>query len=209
MSKETKDQKIERLQRQLDLIGDYVEQLVVEDIENDIRNAERCLREHGRTLEIENIAKNRMYQAGQNHVINEIRELIDKPRLYLPGEKERIDAQIKASNMGSREYYDCPPIDDNEFNFVDGKLKAVLIGEECETILVLGTSLYSAAMRACEPICDEYDMQLPTVDQMEKSKIVWRKADQEDGDFSHMFSWSEYNIKNNPNAIDGIIVRLT
>lgn len=40
---------IDRMALELRLIHEYVESLVIDDIDNEIRNAERCLREEGRS----------------------------------------------------------------------------------------------------------------------------------------------------------------
>lgn len=212
MNKETKQQVIDRMTRELQMIHEYVESLHngFNDVEQNVRNARSAL-ESNTTLQLENMVHDHYYHAGENHVINEIREILGLKRLYMPGEKERIDAQIKASNMGSREWYDCPPLPKEEYTHIDGDVKAILLGEECDTIIVF-CNLFTTALRMTEAIMKEYDMDenLPDASKdMKKGKVVWRKADQEDGDFAHMFSWSEYSTKNNPNAVDAIIVSLT
>lgn len=218
MNPKAKDELIERQTRELRLIHEYVERLVVDDIDNDIRNAERCLREEGRTLEIENIAKNRMYHAGENNVINDIRDILGLDRLYLKGEKERIDEQIKLGSMGTRLGYDCPPLDNDEFNLIDGNAKLIVLGEEGDTYVVIGTKSADKAYRLMRKY--EADLGLYTDegvaylykddrDSLPREKIVWRKAEYEgEDDFRHMFSWSESNIKGNPRAVEAFVVRL-
>ncbi len=210
---------IDRMARELRLIHEYVENLVVDDIDNEIRNAERCLREEGRTLEIENIAKNRMYHAGENSVINDIRDIIGLDRLYLKGEKERIDESIKLGSMGTRLGYDCPPLEESDYTLSDGNAKLIVLGEEQDTYVVIGTKSASKAyklMRKYER--DECGLGIAEGiaylyssdnDSIPREKIVWRKAEGEyEGEFGNMFSWSETNIKGNPRAVDAFLVRV-
>lgn len=210
---------VDRMARELRLIHEYVENLVVDDIDNEIRNAERCLREEGRTLEIENIAKNRMYHAGENTVINDIRDILGLPRLYLKGEEERIKEQIKLGSMGTRLGYDCPPLEDSEITLSDGKAKLIVLGEEQDTYVVIGTKSLEKAYRLMRRYerdeCGLYSDEgiayiwknLP--EEIKRTKVVWRKADYEgEEDFRTMWSWNESYIKGNPRAVDAFLVRL-
>lgn len=218
MSPKAKDELIERQAKELRLIHEYVERLVVDDIDNEIRNAERCLREEGRTLEIVNIASNRMYHAGENNVINDIRDILGLDRLYLKGEKERIDEQIKLGNMGVRYGYTNPPLEESDITLADGNAKLIVLGEEADTYVVIGTKSSARAYRLMRKY--EADLGLDTdegigflykdfPDTLPTEKIVWRKADYEgEDDFRIMFSWSESNTKGNPRAVEAFVVRL-
>ena len=212
------EEKIQELAGKLEKVSYLVERLYVDDVENDIRNAERCLREEGRTLEIENIAKNRMYHAGANHVINEIREVLDLPKLYLKGEKERLDEQIRLGSMGTRLGYDCPELDDSEYEATLANAKLVVLGEEADTYIVLGTNSPEKALGCIrkyersfgldsdEGVYNEYKKNPKSLPRV---KIAWRKADFDgEDDFRHMFSWSESNTKDNPKAVYAFMVRI-
>jgi len=218
MSKNLKKDTVELMARRLRLIDEYVESLVVEDIDNEIRNAERCLREEGRTLEIVNIASDRMYHAGENAVINDIRDILGLDRLYLEGEKERLDERAKLGSMGTRLGYDCPPLEDSDITLSDGNARLMVLGEEADTYVVIGTKSSTRAYKLMRKY--EADLGLDTDEgigflygddknSIPRDKVVWRKADYEgEEDFGNMFSWSESNTKGNPKAVDAFLVRL-
>lgn len=218
MNEKLSQEVINRMAKELRLIHEYVERLVVDDVDNEIRNAERCLREEGRTLEIVNIASNRMYHAGENTVINDIRDILGLDRLYLKGEKERIDEQVKLGNMGVRYGYTSPPLIDSDFTLVDGNAKLIVLGEEGDTYVVLGTKSADKAYRLMRKYeadnglyTDEGVAYLYKDDRgsLPREKIVWRKADYEgEEDFRIMFSWAESNTKGNPRAVEAFVVRL-
>lgn len=216
MNEKLSQKVIDRMALELRLIHELVEDLVVDDIENDIRNAERCLREEGRTLEIENIAKNRMYHDGQNHKINEIREILGLPRLYLKGEKERIERASKDYYAGRQMFtYDCPPLEDSNFLITDGSAKFFSLGEDGDTYVVIGTKsarkaytlmkryeVNECGLSADEGISEEYRGR---VEELPRGRIVWRK-DESDSDYEYYYSWSDKDTKNNPKAVDCFIV---
>lgn len=216
MDEKLSDEVVQRMANELRAIHSLVDQLHVDDVENDIRNAERCLLEEGRTLEIENIAKNRMYHAGSNHVINEVREILGLPRLYLKGEKERIDREAKDYLAGRQLInYDCPPMKDSEYNMIDGSAKLLILGEDQSTYVVVGTTSSRKAyelmrkyereecgLDASEGVGEEYGDK-PT--QLPKGRLVWRQTDSIDYD-GYYFSWSDKDTKNNRKAIDCFIV---
>lgn len=200
---------IERMQKELSRIHELVESLRTDDIENNISNATRCLNEHGRTLEIENIAKNRMYQAGQNEIINEIRNVLGLERLYLPGEKERLDRQSKEWFAGSRTKYDCPPLQEHEFDLKDGKAGLIPIGED-GGMIVVGTTSKQKATRMMR----KYQMQwfdfsndeLVTDSDVQETLIAWRKAEYDnESDYTNMFSWNRENTHKNEHAVKGFV----
>lgn len=207
---------IDRMARELQLIHEYVDSLVVDDIDNEIRNAERCLREEGRSLEIENIAKNRMYHAGENNAINDIRAILGLPHLYLKGEKERIEQSAKDYYAGRQLFtYDCPPLDDSNFVITDGSAKFFSLGEDGDTYVVIGTKsarkaytlmrryeVNECGLSADEGISEEYRGR---VNELPTGKIVWRK-DESESDYEYYYSWSDKDTKNNPKAVDCFIV---
>lgn len=212
------DKKIQELAGKLEKVKYIVESLYVDDIENDIRNAERCLREEGRTLEIENIAKNRMYNAGANHVINDIREALGLDRLYLKGEKERIDEQIKLGSMGTRLGYDCPPLEESEYTETLANAKLIVLSEEADTYLVLDTNSPEKALGCIrkyernngldsdEGVYNEYKKNPKSLPRV---KVAWRKAfDEYEEDYKHIFSWSESDTIDNPKAVYAYLVRI-
>ncbi len=212
------EEKIQELAGKLARVEHLVESLYVDDVENDIRNAERCLREEGRTLEIENIAKNRQYHAGANHVINEIREVLGLPVLYLKGEKERLDEQAKLGSMGTRLGYDCPPLEESEYNATLANAKLVVLGEDQDTYVVLGTNSPEKALgcirkfeRECGLDSDEgvYNEYKKNPKSLPRVKIAWRNTfDEYEDDYRHMFSWSESNTKDNPKAVYAFLIRI-
>lgn len=199
---------IERMQGELSRIHELVESLRIDDVENDIQNAKRCLEGHG-YLELQNMVANYYYRAGENHVINELREILGLERLYLPGEKEKIDRQQKEWFAGSHKPYDCPPLQESEYELKDGEAGLIPIGED-GGMIVIGTKSKEKAVRMMR----KYQMQwydfsndeLVTSDAVEEQMIAWRDAgyDGED-DYTHMFTWNEERTHNNENAVRGFV----
>lgn len=198
---------------ELRAIHQLVESLAEDDIENSIQNAERCLRTHGRTLEIDNISKNRSYYAGMNNIINEVRDILGLDRLYLPGEKERLDEQAKLANMATQPYYDCPEIPDGEAHHIEGRARLYLLGDDLDTYLVMGTKSRAKALKMMRKYerdeCGLYSDELVTDDIMDQRKIVWRRSDREYdyGEYGTFYSWDEKNTKHNNRAEWAFIVR--
>lgn len=219
MNEELSKEVVDRMARELRLIHDLVDNLRSDDIEQSVRNARNAF-ETNTTLQLENMIHNHYYQAGENHVINEIREILTLPRLYLPGEKERIEQQMKDYYSGKQLItYDCPPLPDTQYTLADGAIKLIVLGEECDTYVVIGTKSARRALNLirryerdeCGLDADEgfYGTYKNDPSKMPTSKIVWRKVDHdEEVDYSYYYSWSERDTKNNPKAIDCFIERL-
>lgn len=217
MNEELSKEVIDRMARELRQIHELVDRLEDDDVEQSVSNARRAL-ENRRTLELENMVHNHYYHAGKNHLINDIREILGLPKLYLPGEKERLERELKDYYSGKKLLnYDCPPLEDDQFFIVDGSAKFFTLGEDCDTYVVIGTKSARKAFNLMrryerdecgldseEGVSGEYKdniASLPT------GRIVWRKAYSDEEDYSYYYSWSEKDTKNNPKAIDCFIVR--
>jgi len=152
-------------------------------------------------------------------MINEIREILGLPKLYLPGEKERIERELKDYYSGKNLLnYDCPLLPDTEYTVTLGSAKLLVLGEECDTYIVIGTKSASKALGTirkyerdeCGLDSDEgaYGMYKSDPSQIATGKVVWRKPyDSDEADYSYYYSWSEENTKNNSKAVDCFIVR--
>lgn len=208
MDHDTKNELLKMSTAQLRQLHELVEELphdfAPHEVENSLKNMERGLLSDS-TLEVTNVLANRHYAEGQLYVINQIREILDLPRLWAPGEKERHDHSVKMAQMGSKHFYDCPPL--FHFEMVDGPAKLIALGED-GTLVVIGTKDRKRAARLMRKYEREYYGESNELDNVlpEQTKIVWRTAGEEDGDFSHMFSWSARNTKNNPAAVDCFIL---
>lgn len=217
MNEELSKEVIDRMARELRLIHELVDRLEEDDVEQSVSNARRAL-EGRRTLELENMVHNHYYHAGKNHLINDIREILGLPKLYLPGEKERLEKELKDYYSGKKLInYDCPPLKDDQFFIVDGSAKFFTLGEDCDTYVVIGTKSARKAFNLMrryerdecgldseEGVSGEYK---DNISSLPTGRIVWRKAYSDEEDYSYYYSWSEKDTKNNPKAIDCFIVR--
>lgn len=216
ISKKTKEELIATMAKQLRQIHDLVEHLGIDDdIDNTIRNATRCLREQGRTHELEVIISNRKWYDGRNSVINEVRDILGLKPLYLPGEEERLKEERKRGNYGTWLGYDCPPLSDSEYTKKLGNAKLLVLGEEQDTYIVIGTKSKGIAYRLmrtyeredCGLGADEgVGYYKDRYDLIEDIKLVWRKAYDEE-EFDHYYAWGEKYTKANPHAINAFMVR--
>lgn len=186
-------------------IIELVSELELDDVENSIENATRCLKEQGHR-ELEVMASNYYWRAGINHVKNEIREILGLPRLETELEKSRREAAIKYP-MGSGMNWDCPPLEPHETEVTEGSAKLIPVGDDLSTLVVIGTKDRKKAARLMRRYCRDYlNDELPQDHDLETKKLVWRKAQYEDeNDYTHMFSWSDKDTKNNPKAVDAFI----
>lgn len=218
MNEKLSQEVIDRMARELQAIHELVDNLRQDDIEQSLRNARNAF-ETNTTLQLENMVHNHYYHAGENHLINEVRAILGLPRLYLPGEKERIERQTKDYYSGKQlVIYDCPPLEDSDFALTDGSAKLIVLGEECDTYVVMGTKSARKALLLmrryerdeCGLDADEgcYGAYKDDPSKLEQGKIVWRKPfDADEADYSYYYSWSERDTKNNPKAVDCFIVR--
>ncbi len=207
---------IQEQARKLELIKSLVEDLDKDDdVENTIRNANRCIRQEGRTHELEVIIANRKWYDGRNSVKNEIREILGLKRLYLQGEEERLKEERKRGDYGTWLGYDCPPLEDSEYAMTLGNAKLLVLGEEQDVYLVIGTKSRGTAyrlMRAYERDVVGLDSDegvgyyKDRHDLIESVKLVWRKS-YDDEEYDHYYAWSEKYTKGNPHAVDAFLVR--
>lgn len=186
-------------------IMELITELELDDAENSIRNAKRCLNNQG-YHELQVMVNNYHWRAGINHTKNEIREILGLPVMRTKIEQERLDYELKHP-MGSRVWWDCPELQPHEFEVVEGSAKLIPLGEDGLSVLVIGTKDRKKAgrmIRRCQR--DWLDSDLLAEDrELEFKKIVWRKAGEEDGEHTHMFSWRHSDTKNNPKAVYAFI----
>lgn len=186
-------------------ISEYIEALELDDAQNSIENATRCLNEQG-YHELQVMVHNYFYCAGINHAKNEIREILGLPVMRTELEQKRHDYAVKHP-MGSRVWWDCQPLQDHEFEITEGSAKLIPLGEDGTSMVVIGTKDRKKAARMIRRTQRDWlDSDLLAQDsELEFKKIVWRKAGDEDGEHTHMFSWSSKDTKNNPKAVDAFI----
>lgn len=187
-------------------IIELISDLELDDVENSIRNAKRCLEGQG-YLELQNMVHNYHYNAGINHIKNEIREILGLPRLMTDREKRELENAVKYP-MGSLVNWDCPELEAHEYELTEGSAKLIPLGDDGSTFMVIGTKDRKKAGRMMRRYSNDfYDNGDEIKDtELELKKVVWRKADQEyDGDHTHMFSWSSKDTKNNVNAVEAFI----
>ncbi|HRJ06895.1 MAG TPA: hypothetical protein PK911_05110 [Candidatus Saccharibacteria bacterium] len=187
-------------------IIELVGELELDDAENSIENANRCLTGQG-YHELQVMVHNYFYRAGINHMKNEIRDILGLPRLETEQEKKQREYEIKHP-MGSRVLWDCPELEPHEFETVEGSAKLIPLGDDQVSMVVIGTKDRRKAlrmMRRYERDWLEADL-LTTDDDLQEIQLVWRAADGEyDGDSTHMFSWRKRDVKNNPKAIHAFL----
>lgn len=190
---------------QLQAISDLISELELDDAENSIRNATRCLNEQG-YHELQVMVHNHFYYAGINHLKNEIREILGLPVMRTELEQKRWEYDLKHPK-GSREWWSCPELKPHEFEVVEGSAKLIPLGDDGVSMVVIGTKDRKKAarmMRRCQR--DWLDSDLMVQDnELELKKMVWRSAGEEDGEHTHMFSWRKRDVKNNPKAVDAWI----
>ena len=191
---------------QKEAITELIAELELDDAENSIRNASRCLNEQG-YLELQNMVADYYYRSGINHIKNEIREILGLPRLETELEKKHREAMLKYP-MGSLVDWDCPPLEAHEYEITEGSAKLLPLGEDATSMVVIGTKDRAKALRMMRRYeRDWLDDDLLAQDRdIVQTKLVWRKADQEyDGEHTHMFSWSAKDTKRNPQAVDAVV----
>lgn len=186
-------------------ISEYIEALELDDADNSIRNAERCLKEQG-YHELQVMVHNHFYYAGINHAKNELREILGLPVMRTELEQKRFDYEI-SHPKGSRVWWDCQPLKDHEFEITEGSAKLIPLGEDGTSMIVIGTKDRKKAARMVRRTQRDWlETDLLAQDsELELKKLVWRNAGDEDGEHTHMFSWSKRDTKNNPKAVDAFI----
>lgn len=187
-------------------IVELISELELDDAENSITNATRCLNEQG-VRELEVMTHNYYWRAGINHIKNEIREILGLPVMRTELEQRQFDYAIKHP-MGSQVWWDCQPLKDHEFEITEGSAKLIPLGDDRLTLVVIGTKDRKKATRMMRRYQRDYfdDDLLATETELEAKKLVWRQAGDEDGDHTHMFSWSTKDTKHNTKAIDAFIL---
>lgn len=189
---------------QLAAIEELISELELDDAENSIRNAERCLKEQG-YHELQVMVHNHFYFAGINHLKNEIREILGLPVMRTELEQKRFEYDIKHPK-GSKVWWNCPELQPHEFEITEGSAKLIPLGED-GTMVVIGTKDRKKAARLMRRYQRDWldDDLLAKDNELEAKKIVWRKAGDEDGEHTHMYSWRSRDTKNNHKAIDAFI----
>lgn len=187
-------------------ILDFIAELELDDADNSIRNAERCLKEQG-YHELQVMVHNHFYNAGINHAKNELREILGLPVMRTELEQRRYEYDLKHP-MGSPVYYDCPELQSHEVELTEGSAKLIPLGEDRLTMVVIGTKDRKKAARMMRRYSsDWWDRDDAVQDtELEFKKLAWRKAYEEEGEHTHMYSWSERDTRNNPKAVDAFIL---
>lgn len=191
---------------QKNAILELVSELELNDVENSIENATRCLKEQGHR-ELEVMASNYYWRAGINHVKNEIREILGLARLETELEKRRREAAIKYPMAGKMDW-NCPKLEPHELEITEGSAQLIPVGDDLATLLVIGTKDAKKAVRIMRRYQRDFldDTDLATVEVLQSKKLVWRSAEYEgEQDSTHMFSWSSRDTKHNPKAVDAFI----
>ncbi len=186
-------------------IIELISELELDDAANSIENATRCLNnQHYHELEV--MVHNYHWRSGINHIKNEIREILGLPVMRTEFEQKRLDYAIKHP-MGSKVWWNCPELQPHEFEITEGSAKLIPIGEDGGSMVVIGTKDRKKALRMMRRYeRDWLDDDLLAQDRdIEIKKLVWRKAGDEDGEHTHMFSWSSRDTKHNPKAVDAFI----
>lgn len=187
-------------------IVDYLSELELDDAENSIRNATRCLNEQG-YHELNVMVANAHHRNGVNYAKNELREILGLDRMMNDLEKRQLEYSIKHP-MGSRIAWDCPELEPHEFEITEGNAKLIPLGDDMISMVVIGTKDRKKAlrmMRRYERDWLEPDFLSEDRD-IEEIKLVWRKAEfDHESDSTHMFSWSKKDTKNNPKAIHAFL----
>lgn len=187
-------------------ISEYIDELELDDAKNSIENATRCLNQQG-YHELEVMVHNHFYYAGINRAKNEIREILGFPVMRTELEQRQFDYAVKHP-MGSQVWWDCPILQPHEFVIIEGSAKLIPLGDDRLTLVVIGTKDRKKATRMMRSYQRDYfdnDL-LATETELESKKLVWRTAGDEDGDHTHMFSWSTKDTKHNQKAIDAFIL---
>lgn len=186
-------------------IIELISELELDDAENSIRNAERCLKEQG-YHELQVMVHNHFYYAGINHLKNEIREILGLPVMRTELDQKRYEYDIKHP-VGSKVWWDCPPLEPHEFEITEGNAKLIPLGDDGTTMVVIGTKDRKKALRMMRRYERDWldDSDLSEDRDLEAKKIVWRKPIEEEGEHTHMFSWKSRDTKNNPKAVDAFI----
>lgn len=199
-----KDLLLNATEGQRKAIIELISELELDDAENSIQNATRCLNEQG-YHELQVMVHNRFYYAGINHLKNEIREILGLPVMRTELEQKRFDYDT-THPKGSNVWWQCPPLEPHEFEIVEGSAKLIPLGED-GTMVVIGTKDRKKAARLMRRYQRDWldDDLLAQDTELESKKIVWRKAGDEDGEHTHMYSWSSRDTKHNPKAIDAFI----
>lgn len=191
---------------QYEAVIEFIASLERDDVENSISNAKRCLEGEG-YLELQNMVSNYFYLSGINHAKNELREILGLPRLMTDREKRQLENSVKYP-MGSQVDWNCPPLQDHEFEVTEGTARLIPIGDEGTSMIVIGTKDRKKALRMMRRYeRDWLEPDLLSEDRdITEIKLAWRKANQGyDGEHTHMFSWSKRDTKNNPNAVHAFL----
>lgn len=190
---------------QLQAISELISELELNDAENSIRNATRCLNQQG-VRELEVMVTNYHYRSGINYIKNEIREILGLPVMRTELEQQQFEYAI-SHPKGSQVWWNCPELQPHEFEIVEGSAKLIPLGEDRLTLVVIGTKDRKKATRMIRRYQrDWYDNDLlATETEVESVKLVWRKAGEGEGDHTHMFSWSKNDTKNNLKAIHAFV----
>jgi len=187
-------------------IVDYLNELELDDADNSIRNAKRCLEGQG-YLELQNMVADYYHRAGVNHTKNELREILGFDRMMTDKEKQQLEYAIKHP-MGSRIAWDCPELEPHEFEIVEGSAKLIPLGDDGSTTVVIGTKDRKKALRMIRRYERDWvdDGDLSEDRDIEERLLVWRKAEfDHESDSTHMFSWSKKDTKNNPKAVHAFL----
>jgi hypothetical protein len=186
-------------------ISEYIEALELDDAANSIENATRCLNEQG-YHELQVMVHNHFYNAGINRAKNELREILGLPVMRTELEQKRFDYDT-THPKGSRVWWDCQPLQEHEFEIAEGSAKLIPLGEDGTSMVVIGTKDRKKAARMVRRTQRDWlETDLLAQDsELELKKLVWRNAGDEDGEHTHMFSWSSRDTKNNPKAVDAFV----
>ena len=187
-------------------IVDYISELELDDVENSMQNAKRCLEQQG-YHELGVMVANAHYRNGVNAAKNELREIIGLDRMMTDHERKQLEWAVKHP-MGSRIAWDCPPLEPHEFEITEGNAKLIPVGDDGATMLVIGTRDRKKALRMMRRYESDWidDADLSEDRDIDDVMLVWRKAEYDgEGDYTHMFSWHKKDTKNNANAVHAFL----
>ena len=130
---------------QKEAIIEYISELELDDAENSIRNATRCLEQQG-YHELQVMVSNYHWRGGINHAKNEIREIIGLPVMRTELEQKQFEYAI-SHPKGSQVWWNCPELQPHEFEIVEGSAKLIPLGDDRLTLVVIGTKDRKKATR--------------------------------------------------------------
>lgn len=185
--------------QKLDILLAHIEELDLDDVENSIRNATRCLKERG-YLELHNMVSDYFYRAGINHTINQMREAVGLPRLD-DGTPKIETIEVKA--MPNRKIWDCPKLEASSYEFSDGSAMFTHLGDDGDS-MVIGTRSIQKALKLFKKAYESYglfDDEIPTADAITLEWVVWRnRSDADDEEYSVYYSWEKHHQTNRRGA---------